>query len=72
MSSLGENLSQEEIKQMIEEADKDGDGSVNYHGKSRLWQFTASASATSLWSTQYLSSNVSLIYSHCIANTKLV
>ena len=36
MSSLGENLSQEEIKQMIEEADKDGDGSVNYHGKSHL------------------------------------
>ena len=48
MSSLGENLSQEEIKQMIEEADKDGDGSVNYHGKSRLWHLTASASAVVL------------------------
>lgn len=32
MASLGENLTPDEIKQMIEEADKDGDGSVNYIG----------------------------------------
>jgi len=30
MKSLGEHLTEIEIKQMIQEADKDGDGMVNY------------------------------------------
>jgi len=33
MHNLGEKLTEEEVKQMISEADKDGDGHVNYHGK---------------------------------------
>lgn len=37
MKSLGEHLTEIEIKQMIQEADKDGDGMVNYEGK--LFQF---------------------------------
>lgn len=32
MSKLGEHLSDEEIREMIEMADTDGDGMVNYNG----------------------------------------
>lgn len=32
MTSLGERLSQEEVDDMIKEADLDGDGQVNYEG----------------------------------------
>ena len=34
MTNLGEKLSDEEIEEMIHEADKDGDGQVNYEGMS--------------------------------------
>ena len=33
MANLGENLSQEDVEEMIAEADKDGDGLVDYTGK---------------------------------------
>lgn len=33
MTSLGERLSEEEVDDMIKEADLDGDGQVNYEGK---------------------------------------
>ena len=33
MNSLGENLTDEELEEMIKEADADGDGEVNYEGK---------------------------------------
>ena len=33
MTSLGEKLSDEEVNDMIKEADADGDGQVNYDGK---------------------------------------
>ena len=33
MTNLGEKLSEEEVDDMIKEADLDGDGMVNYHGK---------------------------------------
>lgn len=32
MTNLGENLSEEEISDMITEADLDGDGKVSYSG----------------------------------------
>ena len=32
MTSLGERLSEEEVEDMIKEADIDGDGQVNYEG----------------------------------------
>lgn len=32
MTSLGERLSEEEVDDMIKEADLDGDGMVNYEG----------------------------------------
>ncbi len=32
MATLGEHLSEEEIREMITEADVDGDGRVNYEG----------------------------------------
>ena len=35
MASLGEKLTDEEIDDMIIEADTDGDGQVNYEGKSQ-------------------------------------
>ena len=33
MTNLGENLTEEEVNEMIREADVDGDGQVNYEGK---------------------------------------
>lgn len=33
MTNLGERLSDEEVDDMIKEADSDGDGMVNYNGK---------------------------------------
>lgn len=33
MTNLGEKLSEEEVDDMIKEADLDGDGMVNYEGK---------------------------------------
>lgn len=33
MTHLGEKLSEEEVDDMIKEADMDGDGMVNYNGK---------------------------------------
>ena len=36
MTNLGEKLTDEEVEDMIREADLDGDGLVNYDGKSGL------------------------------------
>lgn len=33
MTNLGEKLTEEEVEDMIKEADIDGDGMVNYDGK---------------------------------------
>lgn len=33
MTNLGEKLTEEEVDDMIKEADMDGDGMVNYNGK---------------------------------------
>lgn len=33
MTNLGEKLTEEEVEDMIKEADMDGDGMINYDGK---------------------------------------
>lgn len=37
MTNLGEKLSDEEVDDMIKEADLDGDGMVNYNGKKIIY-----------------------------------
>jgi len=36
MANLGEKLTDEELEEMIKEADTDGDGEVDYEGKSEI------------------------------------
>ena len=41
MTNLGEKLTDEEVEEMIKEADIDGDGQVNYEGKAVVCNMTS-------------------------------
>merc|ERR1712112_802614 len=47
MSNLGEPLTEEEVKQMIAEADIDGDGKINFQEFARLMAHNSGASGAS-------------------------
>lgn len=46
MTNLGEKLTDEEVDEMIREADIDGDGQVNYEGKIAVFSNWATYTTT--------------------------
>lgn len=56
MTNLGEKLSEEEVDDMIKEADLDGDGMVNYEGNAVSCNITFEVSSLSdIWDTRTFS-----------------
>ena len=48
MLNIGEQMTKEEIDEMIREADTDGDGQINFEGFSPFYVFLLSASSLTL------------------------
>ena len=64
MTNIGEKLTDEEVDEMISEADVDSDGKVNYEGKSRSACFVTSYMCPLVTIFTYL---LLYVISHCVS-----
>ena len=55
MKNLGQKLSEDEIEEMISEADKDGDGQLNIEGKGVVWRGGGAARRTNMARCSFIS-----------------